>query len=339
MAIKTIGIDLGKTIFVALALDGNGKLVGPAKRYTRRRLVAWLANLPPCLVGMEASSGAHHLARTLAAQGHSVRLLPGQAVKPFRGAMKNDAADALAIAEAVRRPGLRAVPIKSEAQLDVQAIHRVRAQLVRERTALINQIRGLLRERGLTVAQGPHRLAQVLAELPGEPAAISATLGALLGRRRAAWRQLDAELGELDRLLVAHARADARCRRLMTIPGLGPITATALVAAIDDGQAFDRPRDLAAWLGLVPRQHATGGKPRLLGIAKHGNRHLRTLLVHGARSVRRSRAARTGRLGAWLAALESRAHSNKVTVALANKLARIAWAVLTRKEDYRARPA
>jgi transposase len=335
MAIKTIGIDLGKTVFVAVALDGHGRLVGPAKRYSRTRLVRWLANLPPCLIGMEASSGAHHLARTLQAQGHAVRLLPGQAVKPFRGVMKNDATDALAIAEAADRPGLRPVPIKSAAQLDVQAIHRVRTQLVRERTALINQVRGLLRERGIAVAQGPHRLAQALIELPG----ISATLRMLLVRRRAAWRQLDAEIGELDRLLVGHARTDARCRRLMTIPGLGPITATALVAAVDDGQAFARARDLAAWLGLVPRQHTTGGRARLRGIAKGGNRYLRTLLVHGARALRRSRHARSGRLGAWLAALETRAHSNKVTVALANKLARIAWAVLAKKEDYRVLPA
>jgi transposase len=344
MAIKAIGIDLGKTVFVAAALDGQGRLVAPAKRHARTRLIAWLANLPPCLVGMEASSGAHHLARTLQAQGHDVRLLPGQAVKPFRGAMKNDAADALAIAEAVRRPRLRTVPIKSEAQLDVQAIHRVRTQLLRERTALINQVRGLLRERGIAVAQGPHRLAKALIEVPGAPAGISATLRMLLTRRRTAWRRLDAEIGELDRLLVAHARTDARCRRLMTIPGLGPITATALVAAVDDGQAFDRARDLAAWLGLVPRQHSTGGRARLRGIAKGGNRYLRTLLVHGARALRRSRHARSsspgsGRLGAWLAALETRAHSNKVTVALANKLARIAWAVLAKKEDYRALPA
>ena len=189
------------------------------------------------------------------------------------------------------------------------------------------------------MAQGPHRLAQALSELQGAPAGISATLRMLLVRRRAAWRQLDAEIGELDRLLVGHARTDARCRRLMTIPGLGPITATALVAAVDDGQAFARARDLAAWLGLVPRQHTTGGRARLRGIAKGGNRYLRTLLVHGARALRRSRHARSGRLGAWLAALETRAHSNKVTVALANKLARIAWAVLAKKENYRVLPA
>ena len=185
------------------------------------------------------------------------------------------------------------MPIKSAAQLDVQAIHRVRTQLVRPRTALINQVRGLLRERGIAVAQGPHRLAQALSELQGAPAGISATLRMLLVRRRAAWRQLDAEIGELDRLLVGHARTDARCRRLMTIPGLGPITATALVAAVDDGQAFARARDLAAWLGLVPRQHTTGGRARLRGIAKGGNRYLRTLLVHGARALRRSRHARS----------------------------------------------
>jgi transposase len=339
MAIETIGIDLGKTIFVTAALDGGGKLIGPAKRHSRRKLVAWLANLPPCLIGMEAGSGSHHLARTLQAQGHTVRLLPGQAVKPFRGAMKNDAADALAICEAVRRPGLCAVPIKSTAQLDLQALHRVRSQLLRTRTALINQVRGLLRERGLAVPQGPHRLARALAELRDAPAGISATLDALLARRRAAWRQLDAELAELDRLLLAHARADVRCHRLMSIPGLGPVTATALVAAVDNGQAFGRARDLAAWLGLVPRQHSTGGRARLGGISKGGNRYLRTLLVHGARALRRSHQARSGRLGAWLAALERRAHSNKVTIALANKLARIAWAVLTSKQSYRVMAA
>lgn len=339
MDIKTIGIDLGKTVFVAVALDGHGRLVGPAKRYSRTRLMTWLAGVPPCLIGMEACGGAHHLARRLEAQGHRVRLLPGQAVRPFRGAMKNDATDALAIAEAVRRPGLRAVPVKSEAQLDVQAIHRVRTQLIRERTATINQIRGLLRERGIVVAQGPQRLAQRVAELQGGPAVVSVTLAVLLRHRRDAWRRLDAEIAALDRLLMAHARADPRCRWLMTIPGLGVITATALVAAAGDGSAFARARDLAAWLGLVPRQHGTGGRVRLLGISKGGNRYLRTLLVHGARALRRSHAARQGRLGVWLTALESRAHRNKVTVALANKLARIAWAVLTRKEPYRALPA
>lgn len=338
MVITTVGIDLGKSVCVAVAMDRRGKVV-MRKRLSHGALVRWLATLPACLVGMEAGSGAHHLGHRLTALGHEVRLMPPQYVRPYRGPMKNDAADALACAEAVQRGEMRFVPLKSPRQLDLQARHRVRQRLIVERTRLINQLRGLLRERGIGVGQGRRRLQKALPAILEDEAALGPMLARLVRELQEDWWRLDARIAAQDEAVLAHAQDDARCRRLTTIPGFGPITASALVAAIDGGQAFRRARDLPAWLGLVPRQHSTGGRDRLLGITRGGNRYLRTLLVHGARAVRRSASARQGRLAAWLEGLEARAHPNKVTVALAAKLARIAFAVLTGKEDYRARTA
>ena len=334
MVITTVGIDLGKTVCVAVAMDRRGKVVA-RKKLSHGALVRWLATLPACLVGMEAGSGAHHLGHRLVALGHEVRLMPPQYVRPYRQPMKNDATDALACCEAVQRPEMRFVPLKSPRQLDLQARHRVRQRLIVERTRLINQLRGLLRERGIGVGQGRLRLQKALPRIL-EDEDLGPMLAELLRELQADWWRLDARLAAQDEAILAHARDDHRCRLLTTIPGVGPVTASAFVAAIDGAQAFRRARDLAAWLGLVPKQHSTGGRERLLGITRRGNRYLRTLLVHGARAVRRSPGARTGRLGAWLDRLEARAHSNKVTVALANKLARIAFAVLTSKEAYRA---
>lgn len=334
MQINTIGIDLGKSACDAVAMDGRGKVV-MRRRLSRPRLVAWLGNLPPCLIGMEASCGAHHLARRLRELGHEVRLMPAQYVRPFVKTNKHDQADAAGIAEAVQRPEMRFVPIKSAAQLDLQALHRVRDRLVAQRTGLINQMRAFLLERGITVRPGRLALAKALPELLEAGDELSPSLRALLGRLRAHWQALDADIAALDQHILIIARTHPGARRLMTIPGIGALIATALVAAIDGGQAFARGRDLACWLGLVPRQHATGGKVRLLGISKRGNGYLRRLLVHAARALKRSAKTRDDRLGAWLRRLEARAHANVATVALAAKLARWSWAVLARKQAFR----
>jgi transposase len=338
MQIKTIGIDLGKTACDVVAMDGRGKVVS-RRRLSRPKLVTWLANLPPARIGLEASCGAHHLARRLAALGHDVRLMPAQYVRPFVKTNKHDQADAEAICEAVQRPQMRFVPIKSAAQLDLQALHRARDRLVTQRTGLINQIRAFLLERGIAVCSGRAALAKALPEVLEAPAELSPTICALLGRLRTHWQALDDEIAVLDQHILLIARAHPCARLLMTIPGIGALIATALVAAIDTGQAFGRGRDLACWLGLVPRQHATGGKPRLLGISKRGNGYLRRLLVHAARALKRHAKTREDRLGAWLRRLEARAHPNVVTVALAAKLARWAWAVLARNQAYRVAAA
>src|SRR5919108_2658494 len=315
-------------------MDGRGQVV-LRRRLARAKLVAWLANLPPARLGMEASCGAHHLARRLRELGHDVRLMPAQYVRPFVKTNKHDQADAEAIAEAVQRPQMRFVPIKSAAQLDLQALHRARDRLITQRTGLINQIRAFLLERGVVVRQGRLALAKALPELLEAQSELSPMIRVLLSQLRAQWQALDGEIAALDQQILRLARAHPLARQRMTIPGIGALIATALVAAIDAGQAFGRGRDLACWLGLVPRQHATGGKSRLLGISKRGNGYLRRLLVHAARAVKRSAKTRDDRLGAWLRALEARAHPNVATVALAAKLARWSWAVLARKEDFR----
>lgn len=335
--ITTIGVDLAKTRLHAVAMDASGKVV-QRRKLDRVRLLEWLANQGPCLIGMEACAGAHHLARALAAQGHEVRLMPGQYVKPFVKTHKNDLTDAEAIAEAVQRPQMRFVPIKTTAQLDVQALHRARDRLVGMRTALVNQIRGFLLERGLAVARGRRTLEKALPALLEDHAAeLGTVLCGLIECLRAQWRAVDQPIAALDEQILALARQDATSQRLMAIPGVGPMLATALVAAVGSGAAgFRDGRGLAAWLGLVPRQHSTGGKARLLGVARHGNRYLRRLLVHAARSLKRVAIGRDDRLGAWLRGLEARVHANVATVALAAKLARFSWAIMARKDSYHA---
>lgn len=335
--ITTIGIDLAKTTLHAVAMDASGRVV-QRRKLGRAKLVEWLANQGPCLIGMEACAGAHHLARTLRAQGHEVRLMPGQYVQPFVKTHKNDLTDAEAIAEAVQRPQMRFVPIKTPAQLDVQALHRARDRLVGMRTALINQIRGFLLERGLPVERGRRTLEKALPALLDDHAQeLGAVLRQLLECLRAQWRAVDQPIAALDEQILALARQDATSQRLMAMPGVGPMLATALVAAVGSRAAgFRNGRSLAAWLGLVPRQHSTGGKTKLLGVARHGNRYLRRLLVHAARSLKRVAIGRDDRLGRWLQGLEARAHANVATVALAAKLARFAWAIMTRHQAYRA---
>ena len=336
MTIVTLGLDLGKNWIHVVALDAEGRIV-LRRRVGRDRLLKQTVNMPACLIGMEACCGAHHLGRALAAQGHTVRLMPPQYVKPFVKSNKNDYRDAEAGAEAVQRPTVRFVPLKSEAQLDLQTIHRVRQQLVGRRTALINQLRAILLERGITVPQRRRVLeARHPAICADEEDRLSPRVRHLIEDLRAEWGALDGRIAAFDAELAAAAKRDDVCRRLCEIPGIGAPNATALVAAVGNGTAFDKGRDLAAWLGLVPREYSTGGKQRLLGISKRGNKYLRTLLVHGARAALPHLAARDDALGIWLRGLIARVHRNVAVVALANKLARIAWAVLAGERRYGA---
>jgi transposase len=291
--------------------------------------------LPPCVMAMEACCGAHHLGRQLRNMGHQVRLMSPEYVRPYVKAQKNDDRDAEAIAEAATRPTMRFVELKSAEQLDMQSLHRVRDRLVSERTALINQLRAVLLERGFTAPQGRRKLEYALTILLDGTdeqgnVALSLRTRALVKDMRTEWAELDQRIKAYDDEFAALAKAVETTRRLATIPGIGVLNATALSAAIGNGATFARGRDLAAWLGLVPRQATTGGKAKLLGISKRGNKYLRKLLIHGARSAMPSLLATQTPLGAWLRALLTRVHKNAATVALANKLARIAWAVLRR---------
>jgi len=331
MQIAVLGIDLGKNSCSLVGLDQNGAVV-MRRRMRPGSIVGFTRSLSACIVAMEACCGAHHLGRQLVAQGHTVRLMSPEYVRPYVKAQKNDDRDAEAIAEAATRPTMRFVTLKSEAQLDLQILHRARERLVGERTALINQLRAILLERGITVPQGRRKLEQYLAALP-EPeddTSVSPRVRRLIEDMRTEWQALDQRINALDAEFTTRAREDADARRLTSIPGIGVLNATALTAAIGTGETFTRGRDFAAWVGLVPRQVTTGGKPRLLGISKRGNKYLRKLLIHGARAALPALASSGTPLGHWLRALMQRVHKNVAVVALANKLARIAWAVLRR---------
>jgi transposase len=325
--IAVLGIDLGKNSCSVVGLSGTGEVV-LCRRMRRDTVVTLAASLPPCIMAMEACCGAHHLGRLLAAQGHSIRLMSPEYVRPYVKAQKNDDRDAEAIAEAATRPTMRFVELKSEEQLDLQSLHRVRSRLVTARTALLNQLRAILLERGHVIPKGRRALEQTLAEIVASSDQISGRVRRLMEEMRDEWTALDRRIDALNRELLERARTDAAARRLITIPGIGALNATALVAAVGDATTFRRGRDLAAWLGLVPRQHTTGGKPKLLGITKRGNKYLRMMLIHGARAALPWLAQAQTPLGAWLRGLLARAHRNVAIVALANKLARIAWATL-----------
>jgi transposase len=337
MQIAVIGIDLGKNSCSLVALDHSGAVV-KRRRMRPESIPAFTRTMPTCVVAMEACCGAHHLGRLLKAQGHTVRLMSPEYVRPYVKAQKNDDRDAEAIAEAATRPTMRFVELKSEEQLDMQILHRARDRLVGERTALINQLRAILLERGMTVPRGRHKLEQYLAAMPDPDSdtSLSPRTRRLIDDMRAEWAELDRRIAAFDNEFAARARTDADARRLATIPGIGVLNATALVAAIGKGQTFARGRDLAAWLGLVPRQITTGGKPRLVGITKRGNKYLRRLLIHGARSAMPGLAASATPLGDWLRGVMQRVHKNAAVVALANKLARIVWVVLHRGEEFNA---
>lgn len=336
MEFHTIGIDLGKTIFHLVGLNRRGEVV-VRKKLSRKQLLHFTANLQVELIGMEACGGAHFLGRALREQGHQVRLMPAQYVKPYVKTNKSDFIDAEAIAEAVARPTMRFVPIKTDEQLDMQSLHRVRERWVMRRTAIVNQMRSLLLERGITLRKGRSHLD---AALPGilenAELKLSGALRTLLSQLKLELDQMAMRIDEADRALSKIAQESEACQRLVKIPGVGLVTATALIAAIGNGAAFRKGREFAAWMGVVPREHSTGGRQKLLGISKRGNPYLRKLFVLGARAVLQQRSKQDSGLSAWLAQLTGRTHPNVAAVALANKLARIAWAVLAKDEPYRS---
>jgi transposase len=335
LTVATMGIDIGKNAFHVVGLDRRGAIV-LRQRWSRGQVEARLANMPPCLIGMEACVGAHHLSRRLQSQGHDARLMPAKSVRPYSKGQKNDFRDAEAIAEAVQRPTMKFVATKTTDQLDLQALHRVRERLVSQRTGIINQIRAFLLERGVAVRQG---LRFLRAELPIMLATRSDVLSPRMMRvieeLAGDWRRLDERIDGLSKEIEALAHQDPACERLMTVPGIGPIISSAMVAAIGNGAVFTKGRDFGAWLGLVPKQISTGDRTILGGISRRGNRYLRVLFVQAAWVVliRPKSWDRYG-LKAWIDAAKKRLHHNVLVIVLANKLARIAWAVLKKERAF-----
>jgi transposase len=335
MQITTIGLDLAKNQFQVHAVDGEGQVV-LRRRLARAEVVPFFATLAPCRIGVEACGTAHYWARELIALGHEVRLMPAAYVKPYVKRGKNDAADAEAICEAVTRPTMRFVPVKSAEAQSVLMVHRTRDLLVRQRTMLVNALRGHLAELGIVAAQGIAKVTQLAAivfdEADGRlPIFARQALQALVAQIR----DVQTRIATLEAELVAWCRRDDASRRLATIPGVGPITATAMAATVTDPSCFSSGRQLAAWLGLVPRQNSSGGKQRLGGISKQGDRYLRRLLVIGARTVIRYARSQAPGGAPWIMALLGRRPALVAAVALANKMARTAWAILARGDVYR----
>ena len=336
MQIATIGLDIAKSSFQVHGADACGKVV-LRKRLRRGKLLEFFANLPRCRVGMEACGGAHYWARELTKLGHEVRLMPPQYVKPYVKTNKHDAADAEGCCEAVRRPTMRFVPVKNEMQQALLMLHRIRDRLIAERTGTINAIRGHMAEFGVVAARRGLGMQELLAIISdADDARLPSLARELLVLQVEHLRVIEARLAELDGRLLRQARDDEAARRLTEIPGIGPVIATAMVATVVDARLFGSGRSFAAWLGLTPRQHATGGRERLLGISKRGDGYLRRQLMHGARSLVRVAAGREHQPWAWINGLCGRRPFNVVVAAVANKLARMIWAMLSRGESYRA---
>lgn len=338
MDVKRIGVDLAKEVFQLHGVDRMGG-VTVRKRLSRAQMHTYFKNLPPCLIGMEACGSSHYWARVLTDCGHEVKLMAAQFVKPYVKSGKNDANDAEAICEAVSRPNMRFVAIKTAEQQVMQAAHRIRSRLVRARTALCNEIRGLLGEFGIAVPLGVSQIRKALPILQeNKEQMLTPPFLQLLSELAEELRQIDDRVQAHDKRIAVNAREDERIERLMEIEGIGPISASALVAAVGDARQFASGRDMAAWLGLVPSQHSSGGKERLGHISKRGDTYLRTLLIHGARAALNTSANKQDRRSQWAQSLATRRNRNIATVALANKNARIAWAVLSREETYRGAP-
>lgn len=333
--VTTIGLDLAKNVFQVHGVDKHGKVV-LKKKLSRARILSFFSNLSPSIVGIEACGGAHHWARKISTLGHTVRQMSPQFVKPYVKSNKNDANDAEAICEAVSRPNMRFVTTKNIEQQDIQALHRIRNRLVGSRTALSNQTRGLLLELGIALPQG---IAHLRMQLPRIVEDVDNSLTLL---ERDYLSDLYSELVELDEKVTSYdtklsiiCKQSEECRRLMKVPGIGPLSATAIVAAVGQAKEFKNGRELSAWLGLVPRQDSSGGKTKLQGISKRGDTYLRTLLIHGARAVLFRHRTREDDPGQWIRGVYARRGMNRAIVAQANKTARIAWAVLARGEEYR----
>jgi transposase len=330
---SVLGIDIAKHVFHVVGMDERGKIV-LRKRLSRHALIPFIATLPPVLIGMEACGGAHYWARRFREHGHEVKLMAPQFVKPYVKSNKNDMRDAEGISEAVTRPTMRFVPTKELDQQDIQALHRVRERLIGARTALVNEVHGLLNEYGIVVPKGVSKFRQtVVDQLESEKAKLTPLSQEMFWKLVEEFAALEAQLAYYQEKRDTLAATHPECQRLMTIPGIGPLTATALVAAVSDASAFKNGRQFAAWLGLVPRQHTTGGKERLLGISKRGDTYLRKLLVHGARATIRWVGLKTDRRSQWIRQLLERRGKNRTAVAVANKNARIVWALLTSHQD------
>ena len=333
--VTTLGVDIAKNGVCIHGVDTQGHVL-VQKRLARQKVLPFIARLPPCLIGMEASGGAHYWAREFTKLGHTVKLLSPQFVKPYVQSQKNDPNDAAGICEAVAGPRMRGVPVKSVAQQDVQALHRIRERQIKARTALINQIRGLLAEYGLVI---PQRAAQVRHKLPfvldDAENGLTVTAREWLQALAEELQAFDQRLAATDHRIEQVFEADEACQRLAQLGGIGPLTATALVAAVGDATVFKNGRQFAAWLGLGPRQHSTGGKTTLFGITKGGNRYLRMLLIHGARAVLRVVDRKTDAWSRWLQGVQVRRGTNCASVAQAHKTARVAWALLAKGDRYR----
>ena len=336
-AVAVIGVDIGKNSFHVVGLDRRGAIV-LRQKWSRGQVESRFANMPPCLTGMEACVGAHHLSRRLKALGHDTRLMPAKYVRPYSKGQKNDFRDAEAVAEAVQRPTMKFVATKTTEQLDLQALHRVRERLVSQRTGIINQIRAFLLERGIAVRQGLRFLRTELPRILAMPSdVLSPRMVRVVEDLAGDWRRLDERIQALSGEIEAIARQDVGCERLMSVPGIGPIISSATVAAIGTGDAFAKGRDFAAWLGLVPKQFSTGDRTILGKISKRGNRYLRFLFVQAAWVVLvKPKSWERHGLKPWIEAARKRLHRNVLAIALANKLARIAWSVLARGRAFEA---
>lgn len=338
MNVTTIGLDMAKNVFFAHGVDPHGKVV-MRKKLSRGKVLGFFANLPPCVVGIEATGGAHYWARELNRLGHTAKLMPAQYVKPYVKRDKNDPNDAAGITEAVTRPSMRFVSLNTVEQQDAQMLHAIRRRLVANRTALTNQTRGLLGEYGIVFGQGPAQVRRGLTSiLATEDPRLSALAREMIADVQRQLQALDACLETYDARIERACATDVRCARLDAVPGIGPITATALVAAVNDGKQYRRGKHMSSSFGITPREHSSGGKQRLFGISKRGNTYVRTLLIHGARSVLQHAARKTDPdpLIRWALAVQVRRGKNIAAVALANKLARIAWAILAKDRTYDA---
>lgn len=334
MNITVLGVDLAKNVFQLHGVDTAGKM-SVRKQLTRAKLIEFVMNLPPCLIGMEACASSYYWARKFQQAGHEVKLISPQFVKPYVKSNKTDRNDAEAICEAVTRPNMRFVAIKSCEQQDIQAIHRIRSGLVQRRTALANQTRGLLGEYGIVVPQGIKKLSKQLPLiLEDAQNGLSDLARELFADLYEQFKAVDKQVKKYDAQLEQLSGHSEVCQRLIQIPGVGAITATAIAASVGDAKIFKNGREMAAWLGLVPRQHSSGGKSLLLGISKRGDRYLRTLLIHGARAVMSRINKAKGPHNIWLKQLMERRGNNKASVALANKNARVIWALMAKGTVY-----